>query len=156
MKSTSYPVIMATERMFCPEAVPAPLRISPKRLNARINQEVSLGSWAPRCHMLSKLPSQPVFDHSESVAPDTPHTPKVCKCVQHVPATSPLTSPISPPFSSSSGRRAPSRDFSSLFMRSPTLRLQLEKCTCHQTVSARPAQTDRDSIGSGYTSIHTC
>lgn len=152
-----FPVIMTTERMFYPEAVPAPLRIS-KGFKTQTNREVSLESWASRCHTLSKLPSQPVFDHPENRDPDTAQMQKACKCFQNVtsPITSPTTSPTSPRFSSSSSRSAPSRDFSSLFMRSPTLRLQLEKCTCHQTGSTRGAPVDRDSTGSGCASIYTC
>lgn len=133
-------------------AVPAPLQVHPKRLQT-----------SGACSLRSQLPGQPVFNPAEGFNPDILQPPKACNCPKSPPSSAP--SPFSTPrYSSFSSNRGPSLDFSSLFMKSPTLRHELENCTCHRAETplsgglSVPSEADRSSrasIGSGYTSIYS-
>lgn len=154
--------------MSCLDAIPAPLRLSPKRTrtpSASSRTSSNLDSRTPppqpqapraRCHALSRLPSQPVFsDHVDGSGQEEAlllHVAtRLCGCHKS-PSPSAVSSPASSPISlsprsslpgsssSSSTRSLPSpRDFSSLFMKSPTFRQDLESCSCHQAVPSCPA-----------------
>lgn len=176
---------MATEPIFAHRcAVPAPLRISPKPASdPGHNTQSSPDPRATPCTLRSKLPGQPVFDPAEGFNPDSLRTANKCSCPKS-PASlaSPIPpSPLSPRTSlflggsrrssSSTTSRGPSLDFSSLFMRSETLRHELETCACHHQGdnAARPAGLPmpmpagsdrgysyrRDSTSSGYTSCYS-
>lgn len=137
---------MDFERMTCPDAVPAPLRLSPKHFRTP-STAAKPQPQATRCHALSRLPSQPVFDGTDGFDQESLHALKLCRCPMS-PTSSPV-SPISPRSSLSSGSTStsggfgsPSRDFSSLFMKSPALRHDLEQCACHRLESS-----PRESFG---------
>lgn len=176
-------------------AVPAPLRLLPKRPGHSGHQDrerargMSPDMTVPRtratttCSLLSRLPGQPVFYPEDGFTSDVSmQTSRNCNCNCKSPGSptpSPLGSPFaspapsplpSPRFSSfSTNKGGPSLDFSSLFMRSETLRHDLENCTCHGAKATQldeppgpPAQkTDRSSgcsgcsAISGYTSIYS-
>lgn len=178
---------MANEPIFSHRcAVPAPLRISPKPTSSSDPgpPQTSPDPRATPCTLRSRLPGQPVFDPAEGFKPESLRaTNSKCSCPKS--PASPIPSPLSPRlqispmfpggFSGSSSRRSsttttasrgPSLDFSSLFMRSETLRHELETCACHQgdapksvgcPVSAAGSDRDfrRDSVSSGYTSCYS-
>lgn len=193
---------MAPEPIFSHRcAVPAPLRISPKPAGAaypgRAHQATSSSSPDPRsaaaaapCTLRSRLPGQPVFDPAEGFSPEgqslrAPNTK--CSCPKSPVSPVFVPSPLSPRQSfllgggrrgsgsttSTAGSRGPSLDFSSLFMRSETLRHELETCSCHhrgEDAARLPAGPPppvsaagpdpghsrwRDSSSSGYTSCYS-
>lgn len=140
------------------DAIPAPLRIFPKDPNRTVHPELR----ATRCHALAKLPSQPVFGNSDASEHDNSQILKACQCLKS--PISPLLSPIIPQDTSMNKSQPPSLDFSALFMKSPTLRKELERCTCQHTAELEPVsisptreldQVDTSSIVSGYTSIYS-
>lgn len=155
---------MAFQKSIYADAVPAPLRIPIRHPRASDNPDSIQASQAPRCSMLSKLPAQPVFRPAERYPQEAVQTPtKTCSCPKS--PTSLLNSPLSPRTTSFSTIRGPSLDFSALSMRSPTLRHDLENCTCHQTGNLAHAcptlhsefpYRGRGSPGSGYASIYSC
>ncbi|KAG8162875.1 hypothetical protein KVR01_007353 [Diaporthe batatas] len=188
---------MANEPIFSHRcAVPAPLRISPKPPSSSSSSsdpgrpQASPDPRATPCNLRSRLPGQPVFDPApaEGFKPDSLRAANSkCSCPKS--PASPMPSPLSPRlqgsavpvfpggFSASSSRRSsttttasrgPSLDFSSLFMRSETLRHELETCACHQGDAPRSAvgcpvlpaagsdrSFRRDSVSSGYTSCYS-
>lgn len=163
---------MATDKFRHLDAVPAPLRICRKRLDSScttpgLNPLGLTEHQASRCQTLAKLPSQPLFDRSEGFDHEEFQMTKACKCPRS--PNSPLSSPVPSPSVSSFGSssRVSSLDFSALFMKSPSLRRDLEHCTCNQDHTFRqsflggtlePGQSSRRStcsIGSGYTSVYS-
>lgn len=168
---------MANEPIFSHRcAVPAPLRISPKPASdPGNNTQTSPDPRATPCTLRSKLPGQPVFDHAEGFNPESLRTTNKCSCPKS--PASPVPSPLSPrqsflgasrrSSSSTTASRGPSLDFSSLFMRSETLRHELETCACHHRgdtprSSGFPMPAAgfdrgyrRDSTSSGYTSCYS-
>lgn len=116
--------------MLHPDAMPAPLRISRrKQVSSPISQ-----SEASRCDIHFKLPSQPILvtrkpATSANVSCGAPsQKSEACRCSK---STIPWhSSPILAQHGATDGNRTPSLDFSSLFMKSPALRLHLEKCAC--------------------------
>lgn len=154
---------MDLSKVAYPEAVPAPLRISSARssYSPPADRVIPRGPTprTSRCHALSKLPPQPVFDHQTRSGTHTMQMSEACTCFKG--AGSPFASQTSPQLNSPWSSGAVSRDFSSLFMRSPTLRQSLEACTCHleetdQAVQLsrfpEEAQSNRVSVGSSYSS----
>lgn len=150
---------MATNNMY-PDARPAPLRIFPKRPNRDSRPETP----ATRCNTLAKLPSQPVFGNADTSEHDTFQISKACQSLNS--PISPLFSPVSPQDNSMNRPGSQSLDFSSLFMKSPILRQELESCICQHicTATSQPVsisssseldQSDTSSIFSGYTSVYS-
>lgn len=181
---------MAAEPIFSHRcAVPAPLRISPKPASdpghGHNNPQASPDPRATPCTLRSRLPGQPVFvDPAEgSSNPDSLRATNKCSCPKSPASPAFLPSPLSPRQSflgasrrsssttTTNASRGPSLDFSSLFMRSETLRHELETCACHHqqgdAAAARPAASPlpaasdrgygyrRDSSSSGYTSCYS-
>ncbi|POS70144.1 hypothetical protein DHEL01_v211460 [Diaporthe helianthi] len=174
---------MAKEPIFSHRcAVPAPLRISPKPTTTSSSQQpqTSPDPRATPCTLRSRLPGQPIFDPAEGFKPESLRaTNSRCSCPKS-PVVSPIPSPLSPRLqasslmfpggsnsssrrsSTSTASRGPSLDFSSLFMRSETLRHELETCACHRGVAVKsvgcPASDRgfrRDSVSSGYASCYS-
>lgn len=148
---------MAT-KMIHRDAIPAPLRIPSKQ-----HKEVEFSALqAVKCDNLAKLPSQPVFGNPNVSEDDAIQISKACQCLKS--PMSPLSSPISFQDSLVNRPRTASLDFSALFMKSPTLRQELEQCTCQRTPLARSMsissssefeQSDTSSTQSGYTSVYS-
>lgn len=109
-----------------PDLMPAPLRIYPKVPNRNLYPKIQV----VRCHALAKLPSQPVFGNVNASERNTIRIKEACQCGT-VP-DSPIRSPVSSQKSSVNKAGSPSLDFSALFMKSPTLRQELERCKCQQ------------------------
>lgn len=154
---TAFRITMATNKIYY-DAIPAPLRIASKRPDPKVRPQAQV----LKCNNLARLPPQPIFDTSNVFENDICPISKACQCLKS--PSSPLSSPVFPRSSSMLRNGSESRDFSALFMKSPTLRRELECCQCQQTTMPRTVsvqsfpQDDRaeaSSIESGYSSTYS-